>query len=173
MNNQELSYLHPSIISKHDLDVADFENFAIELSIKLQLNIEMKYHRSSLETDNIIKFNDTVEKANLFEMYQSFIPENKFNLELDKVILVFYEDFIEFNFGFTLDYFHLFQLHQENKLKSILYFRNLFNQLKSLGINEIYLSVFKEFNMPSNSVYKWENVLNVVTSNENYFILEI
>jgi hypothetical protein len=173
MNNKELTYTHPFIVCKHNLDVSDFEKFAIELSNELQLNIEMKYHRSSLEKNKIIKFDDDVKKANLFEMHQSFILENKFNLELDEVILVLYDDFIEFNFGFTIDYFHIFQLHQENKLKNILYFKNLFNQLKSLRIDKIYLSIFKEFNMPPKSSYKWENVLNVITLNEHYFILVI
>ena len=87
--------------------------------------------------------------------------------------LVIYEDFIEFNFGFTLDYFHLFQLHQENKLKSILFFQNLFNQLKSLGVNELHFGVFSDFNLGNNLNYTWKNVFSEMSKKTNYFVLEI
>jgi hypothetical protein len=94
------------------------------------MNIEMKYHRRSIEKDKVIEYSGSTEKAYLIDKFDSLIPETKFQLQLKDVDLVIYEDFIKFNFRFTLDYFHLFQLHQENKLKSISFFQNLFNQLK-------------------------------------------
>jgi hypothetical protein len=173
MNNPQQTYQHPTIACKHKLDVSNFEKFAIYLSNKMQMKIEMKYHRRSIEKDKVIECIDSIEKANLIDKFESLIPETKFQLQLKDVTLVIYEDFIEFNFGFTLDYFHLFQLHQENKLKSILFFQNLFNQLKSLGVNELHFGVFSDFNLGNNLNYTWKNVFSEMSKKTNYFVLEI
>ncbi|GEM_PF-6543834 len=172
-NNYNETYQHPAISCKHQLDISDFEKFAIYLSNKLQMNIEMKYHRRSLEKDKVIEFFGSIEKAYLIDKFDSLIPETKFQLQLKDVTLVIYKDFVEFNFGFTLDYFHLFQLHQENKLKSIFFFKNLFNQLKSLGVNEVHFGIFSEFNLGKNLNYTWSNVLPEMSKKSNYFVLQI
>lgn len=173
MNNLKESYQHPTISCEHQLDVSDFETFAIYLSNKLQMNIEMKYHNRSLEKDKIIEFSDSFENAILIDKFDSLIPETKFKLQLKDVTLVIYNDFIEFNFGFILDYFHLFQLHEENKLKSISFFKNLFNQLKLLGVNELHFGIFNEFKLGENLNYSWKNVLSEMSIKTNYFKIVI
>jgi hypothetical protein len=173
MNNFDETYQHPTISCKHQLDISDFEKFAIYLSNKLQMDIEMKYHRRSLEKDKVIEFFGSIEKAYLIDKFDSLIPETKFILQLKDVNLVIYEDFIEFNFGFELDYFHLFRLHLENKIKTIVFFQNLFKQLKTLGISELHIGVFSEFNLGSNVNYSWTNVLSELLSKTKYFVIEI
>ena len=173
MNNMQEIYEHPSISCKHHFDVSDFEKFAIYLSNKLQINIEMNYHSRSLEKDKVIEFRGSNVKANLIERFKALIPETKFEFHLKDVKLVIYEDFIEFNFGFTLDYFHLFQLHEENKIEDIVFFKNLFKQLKTLGIRELHIGVFSEFNLGSNVNYSWINVLSELSNKTNYFVIEI
>ena len=61
MNNLEETYQHPGITCKHELNISDFETFANELSQKLNLNIEMSYHRSS------ILYNKTFSKDGIKE----------------------------------------------------------------------------------------------------------
>ncbi|WP_341966263.1 hypothetical protein [Flavobacterium psychrophilum] len=41
MNKFEDTFQHPFIVCKHELDISNFEDFAIFLSNRLGLNIEM------------------------------------------------------------------------------------------------------------------------------------
>ena len=173
MNNLEETYQHPGITCKHELNISDFETFANELSQKLNLNVEMRYHRSSILYNKTISKDEITEKAYLEEKYCSFIPEIKYEFIQKDFKFIIYEDFIEISVEITLDYFHLMQLYNENQLLKIELFKVILNQLKILGINEIHFFVFDEFRIGQNKNYCWENVISAINKSDKKFVIEI
>lgn len=170
MNNLEETYQHPGITCKHELNISDFETFANELSQKLNLNIEMSYHRSSILYNKTFSKDGIKEKAYLEEKNCSLIPETKYEFVQKDFKFIIYEDFIEISVGITLDYFHLIQLYNENQLLKIEPFKTIFNQLKFLDINEIHFFVFDEFRIGQNKNYCWENVISAINKCRNFSI---
>ena len=173
MNNLEESYQHPGITCKHELNISDFETFANELSQKLNLNVEMRYHKSSILYNKTISKDGITEKAYLEEKYCSFIPEIKYEFIQKDFKFIIYEDFIEISVEITLDYFHLMQLYNENQLLKIEPFMTIFNQLKILDINEIHFFVFDEFRIGQNKNYCWENVISTINKSDKKVVIEI
>lgn len=170
MNNLEETYQHPGITCKHELNISDFETFANELSQKLNLNIEMSYHRSSILYNKTFSKDGIKEKAYLEEKNCSLIPETKYEFVQKDFKFIIYEDFIEISIEITLDYFHLIQLYNENQLLKIEPFKTIFNQLKILDINEIHFFVFDEFRIGQNKNYCWENVISAINKCRNFSI---
>jgi hypothetical protein len=173
MNNLEETYQHPAITCKHQFNVADFETFAIELSNRLHLNIEIHYDSSALLQNKTISIDGVTQKGILTETYHSYIPESVCELALKEVKLIIYEDFIEIYIRMTLDYFHLLELNQEKQLNTIEFFKSIFNHLKALEIDQVHFCVFNEFKISENSNYCWRNVKSAILNCKNNFVIDL
>lgn len=173
MNNDEYTHQHPGIHCEHDLNIPDFETFARELSQKLNLNIEMRYQRSPFLYNKTISRDGTTEKAYLEEKCGSLIPETRYELGQNEFKLVIFEDFISVDIEITVDYLHVLQLYNENILLEIELFKTIANQLKKLGINEIHIFGFDEFEIGQNKNYCWKNVIAAIKKCDNNFVIKL
>jgi hypothetical protein len=167
------TFQHPAISCKHQLDLSNIQKLAKDISSRLLLNIEIHYHSSSLLSNETISIDGISKKVFLIERYRSIIPKIKLELVQKEFRLIVYEDFIEISLEITIDYFHLLQLNKENQLIKIEPFKTIFNQLKTLKINEVYFCVFEEFKIEENKNYCWKNVNSAINKCSNNFILEI
>ena len=171
MNTFEDTFQDPVIVCAHNLDVSDFEYFACQLANRLILNIEMQNHKNSyLKT---IYNTSAINKAQLIEKKSSVLPDMRYELVLNDVSLIFYDDFIEISISFDLDYYHLLQLYQKNELKTIFFFNTLFNQLKLLGIEKVHFGIFSEAANGEDFKYCWENIFQDLINNHNHFKLTL
>ena len=173
MNKFEDTFQHPFIVCKHELDISNFEDFAIFLSNRLGINIEMHNSDNSNSYIKTIGIDGIAETLKLKEKKSSLIPEIRYELRSDDVVLIIYNDFIEIVFELTIDYFHLLELNKKEELKKIELFKTLFKQLQLLGIDEIHFVVFDEFELGDNLKYYWKNVYQTMLKCENYFKSEI
>lgn len=169
MINIEETYQHPGIIGKHELKVSEFENFANELSQKLHLNIEMRYHDNSISNNVITSSEKTNEKGYLLQRIGKLIPEIKYELVQKDFRFIIYEEFIEISLEITLDYSHLLQLNNEDQLTKIELFKKIINQLKILGIDKLHFFVFGEFELGKNKNYCWKNVIPAINKCNDHF----
>ncbi len=173
MSNLKDTFQHPLIVCKHHINISNFNNFANELSKRLEINIEM------LDSPSVNSYLKTIttevenQKGILKKRKSILIPAIKYELSFDEIVYVFYNDFIEIKIDLTLDFFHFFALHKNNELKQIKLFKTLFKQLQQLGINEVYSAIFDEITISENSKYSWEDILGAIDSSKNNFILEI
>lgn len=171
MDTFEDTFQDPVIVCAHNLDVSDFEYFASQLANRLILNIEMQNHKNSyLKT---IYNSDSIDKVQLIEKKSSVLPVMRYELVLNEVSLIFYDDFIEICITFELDYYHLLPLYQKNELKTIFFFNTLFNQLKLLGIEEVHFGIFSEAANGEDFKYCWENIFQDLVNNHNHFKLTL
>lgn len=173
MNNLKEVFQHPTIVCQHQLDIFEFELFAIELSNRLCLDIEMYNYTSSNSYIKTIINNKAKGIKTLKEKRSILIPEIKYELKLDEISLMIYNDFIEITFDNNLDYFHLKQLNDQHKLVNIGFFSNFLNQLKLLEIDEVYFGVFIEFDLDKNLNYSWKNVHSEISKKNNFFKLTL
>jgi hypothetical protein len=171
MDTFEDAFQHPVIVCAHNLDVSVFEYFASQLANRLILNVEMQNHKNSyLKT---IHNTFAINKAQLIEKKSSVLPAMRYELVLNDVSLIFYDDFIEISISFDLDYYHLLQLYQKNELKTIFFFNTLFNQLKLLGIEEVHFGIFSEAANGEYFKYCWENIFQDLINNHKHFKLTL
>ena len=171
MDTFEDAFQHPVIVCAHNLDVSVFEYFASQLANRLTLNVEMQNHKNSyLKT---IHDTFTINKAQLIEKKSSILPDMRYELVLNDVSLIFYDDFIEISISFDLDYYHLLQLYQKNELRTIFFFNILFNQLKLLGIEEVHFGIFSEAANGEDFKYCWGNIFQDLINNHNHFKLTL
>lgn len=170
MNKFRDTYQHPLIVCKHNLNIKNIEKLGKNLSDSLKLNIEIDDKESSI---NKVITNPTENGyARLVSIKCLILPEKKYHLQLDEVVLFIFEDFIEIKFDITLDYFHLLQLNENNELKKIVLIETFFKQLKSLGIYEVHFGVFAEFEKDEGFTYCWKNIYRIMSKYENYFKIE-
>uniref|UniRef100_UPI0031391201 hypothetical protein n=1 Tax=Flavobacterium psychrophilum TaxID=96345 RepID=UPI0031391201 len=120
-----------------------------------------------------LKYDGILEILKLKEKKSSMIPEIRYELRSNDIVLIIYGDFIEIVFELTLDYFHLLELNKKNELKEIELFKTFFNQLKSLGIDEVHFGIFAEFEKDEGFTYCWKNIYRIMSKYDNYFKLEI
>ena len=92
---------------------------------------------------------------------------------MNDLILFIYDDLIEINLDLTIDYFHLLELNEKVEIKEINLFKTFFNQLKSLGIDEVHFGIFDEFEKDAGFNYCWKNIYRIMSKYDNYFKLEI
>ena len=171
MDTFEDTFQHPVIVCAHNLDVSDFDSLASQLANSLALNIEMQNHKNSyLKTKS---YTNATNKATLIERKSTLISNMKYELVLSEISLIFYDDFIEINISFDLDYFHLLQLYQKNELKKIILFNTLFNQLKLLGIEEVHFGIFAESANGEDFKYCWKNIFQDLSNSHNHFQLAL
>lgn len=171
MDTFEDTFQHPVIVCAHNLDVSDFDSLASQLANRLTLNVEMQNHKNcDLKT---IYNSNAIDKVQLIEKKSSILPDMRYELVLNEVSLIFYDDFIEICITFELDYYHLLKLYQKNELKTIIFFNTLFNQLKLLGIEEVHFGIFVESANGKNFKYCWENIFQNLLSSLNYFKLTL
>lgn len=173
MNKFEDTFQHPFIVCKHQLNISNFEDFAIFLSNRLGINIEMHNSDNSNSYIKTIGIDGIAETLKLKEKKSSLISEIRYELRSDDVVLIIYSDFIEIVFELTIDYFHLLELNKKEELKKIELFKTLFNQLKSLGIEEVHFGVFDEFEKDEGFTYCWKNIYRIMSKYENYFKVAI
>lgn len=170
MNKFEDTYQHPLIVCKHELDLSDIENLGEFLSKQMKLSIEI---------DDKLFFKKRIYnaigtgEARLIAVKSLLISEKRYNLQIEEIVLFIHVDFIEIKFNFTLDYFHLSDLNKRNELKKIDLFKTFFNQLKSLGIDEVHFGIFAEFEKDEGFTYCWNNIYRIMSKYDNYFKLEI
>lgn len=171
MNKFKDTYQHPLIVFKHNLNTKNIEKLGKNLSDSLKLNIEIDDKKSSI---NKVISNPTGNGyARLILMKSLILPEKKYHLQLDEIVLFIFEDFIEIKFDITLDFFHLLQLNENNELKEIVLIETFFKQLKSLGIDEVHFGIFAEFEKDDSFTYCWENIYRIMSKYENYFKVAI
>ena len=169
MDTFEDTFQDPVIVCTHNLNISDFDSFANQLVNGLTLNVEMQNHKNSyLKT---IYNSDAIYKVQLIEKKSSILPDMRYELVLNEVSLIFYDDFIEICISFELDYYHLLQLYQKNELKTIFFFNTLFNQLKLLGIEEVHFGIFSEAANGQDFKYCWGNIFQDLINNHNHFKL--
>ncbi|MFN8326206.1 MAG: hypothetical protein U0T80_10775 [Flavobacteriaceae bacterium] len=170
MNKFEDTYQHPLIVCKHELDLSDSENLGEFLSKQLKLTIEI---------DDKLFFKKRIYnaigtgEARLVSVKSTLIPEKRFHLQLDEIVLFIHTDFIEIKFDIPLDYFHLSELKSRNELLEIDLLKNFFGQLKSIGIDEVHFGIFSEFEKDEGFTYCWKNIYRIMSKYDNYFKLEI
>lgn len=169
MDTFEDTFQHPVIVCAHNLNISDFDSFANQLVNGLTLHVEMQNHKNSyLKT---IYNSDAIDKVQLIEKKSSILPDMRYELVLNDVSLIFYDDFIEISISYDLDYYHLLQLYQKNELKTIFFFNTLFNKLKLLGIEEVHFGIFSEAANGEDFKYCWENIFQDLTNSHNHFHL--
>lgn len=170
MNKFEDTYQHPLIVCKHELDLSDIENLGEFLSKQMKLSIEI---------DDKVFFKKRIYnaigtgEARLVSVKSTLIPEKRFHLQLDEIVLFIHTDFIEIKFDIPLDYFHLSELKSRNELLEIDLLKNFFGQLKSIGIDEVHFGIFSEFEKDEGFTYCWKNIYRIMSKYYNYFELEI
>ncbi len=67
----------------------------------------------------------------------------------------------------------MLQLYNENLLLEIELFKTIANQLKILGINEINIFGFDEFEIGQNKNYCWKNVIAAIKKCDNNFVVKL
>ena len=170
MNKFEDTYQHPLIVCKHELDLSDSENLGEFLSKQLKLTIEI---------DDKLFFKKRIYnaigtgEARLVSVKSTLIPEKRFHLQLDEIVLFIHTDFIEIKFDIPLDYFHLSELKSRNELLEIDLLKNFFGQLKSIGIDEVHFGIFSEFEKDEGFTYCWKDIYRIISKYENYFTLKL
>jgi hypothetical protein len=170
MNKFEDTYQHPLIVCKHELDLSDIETLGEFLS---------KQMKSSIEIDDKVFFKKRIYnaigigEARLIAVKSLLISEKRYDLILNGILLFIYVDFIEIKFNITLDYFHLSDLNKLNELIEIDIFKTFFNQLKSIGIDEVHFGIFAEFEKDEGFTYSWNNIYRILSKYDNYFKVEI
>lgn len=170
MNKFEDSYQHPLIVCKHELDLSDIETLGEFLSKQMKLTIEI---------DDKVFFKKRIYnaigtgEARLIAVKSLLISEKRYDLILNGIILFIYIDFIEIKFSMPLDYFHLYDLNKRKELKEIDVFKTFFNQLKSVGIDEVHFGIFSEFEKDEGFTYCWKNIYRIMSKYDNYFKLKI
>ena len=108
MSNLKDTFQHPLIVCKHHINISNFNNFANELSKRLEINIEM------LDSPSVNSYLKTIttevenQKGILKKRKSILIPAIKYELSFDEIVYVFYNDFIEIKIDLTLDFFHFF-----------------------------------------------------------------
>lgn len=169
MNKFEDTYQHPLIVCKHELNISDIETLGGFLSKKLKLTIEI---------DDKLFFKKRIYnsigrgEARLVAVKSLLIPEKKFHLQLDEIVLFIFTDFIEIKFDIPLDYFHLFDLYNRNELLEIKLLKTFFGHLNSLGIDEIHFGIFGEFEKDEAFTYCWKEIYRIISKYNNYFTLK-
>lgn len=170
MNKFEDTYQHPLIVCKHELKLSDIETLGEFLSKQMKLSIEI---------DDKVFFKKRIYnaigtgEARLIAVKSLLIPEKRYNLQIEEIVLFIHVDFIEIKFDITLDYFHLSDLNKRNELVEIDLFKTFFNQLKSIGIDEVHFGIFAEFEKDEGFTYCWNNIFRIMSKYDNYFKLEI
>jgi hypothetical protein len=169
MNKFEDTYQHPLIVCKHELDLSDIETLGELLSKQLKLTIEIddKLFFKKRIYNPIVK-----GEARLIALKSSLIPEKRFHIQLDEIVLFIYTDFIEIKFDIPLDYFHLSELNSRNELLEIELLKIFFGQLKSIGIDEVHFGIFSEFEKDEGFTYCWKDIYRIISKHENYFTLK-
>ena len=171
MSKFEGTYQHPLIVCKHNLNIKSIEKLGEDLSNLLNFNIEIDDKKSSI--NKVIHNPIGNGNARLIKMQSLILPEKKFHLQLDEIVLFIFGDFLEIKFDITLDYFHLLHLNERNELKKIELLETFFKQLKLLGIDEVHFSIFAEFEKDEGFTYCWKNIYRIMSKYDNYFKLEI
>ncbi len=170
MNKFEETYQHPLIVCTHKLDLSDIETLGEQLSKKLKLNIE-------IDDKKLLKkriYNPIArEDARLVVVKSLLIPEKKLHLQLGEIVLFIFTDFIEIKFDIPLDYFHLLDLNNSQEITKIELFKTFFNQLKSMGIDEVHFGIFAEFENDEGFTYCWKNIYRIMSKYDNYFKLKL
>ena len=171
MNKFKDTYQHPLIVCQHNLNIKNIEKLGKNLSTFLKLNIEIDDKKSSINKS----INNPTGNgyARLILMKSLILPEKKFHLQLNEKVLFIFVNFIEIKFDITLDYFHLLELNEKKELKKIVLIETFFNQLKSLGIDEVHFGVFAEFEKDEDFTYCWNNIYRILFKYDNYFKVEI
>lgn len=172
-SNFEDSFQHPFIFCKHNLDISNSDDFAQELSKKLKLNIEI--HNSSNQNSYLYttSTNKHYQLAQLKKRNSLLIPDIKYELTIDDIVFIIFEDFIEINTNLTLDYFHLLQLKKEEKLTEIDIFEAIFNYINALGEKQVIFCIFDELNIHENFHFSWINIQLALKKCNYHFQLKI
>ncbi|MDD2986793.1 hypothetical protein [Flavobacterium sp.] len=167
MSKAEPNFEHPLIVCNHKLNLSNFDNFANELSTRLNLTIEM--HDSSYSYLKTITNENEMGTGRLIIRKSLLIPDIRYELNHEEVLYIIYNDFIEIKFDFEVDYFHLKELTEQNKLESIKFFDSFFNLLKSIGVKELHFGIFNEFMKTTSIKYKWDTIFHELKNNHEYF----
>lgn len=163
-------FKHPFIICCHRLKIKNFEQFAKELALKLNLKVTAEFE----DRFKITYKNPKPEGSlTIIERKSGLIPQIKYELRFNDFKIIIYEDFFEIVFKFEIDFFHILDLHQNNQLKEVAFLKEIFKLLLSLDISEIYIGIFEEFRKGKKIKYTWKNVFRELSKTSQTFKVQL
>lgn len=166
MNN----FKHPFIVCRHRLKIKNLEQFAKGLALKLNLKVTAEFE----DRFKITYQNPKPEGSlTIIERKSRLIPQMKYELRFNDFKIIIYEDFFEIVFNFEIDFFHILDLHQKNQLKEIAFFKDFFNLLSLISIQEIYIGVFEEFGKDKKIKYTWRTVFTELSQTSQTFKVQL
>jgi hypothetical protein len=163
------------ILSAHNLDCTSLENLAVDISNRLDCNIEYgqyqnengKHHYVALGT---VKVNENGIMYTLYDLREDENSSHNFVLELGEEAKVIYADFIDFMPAWEEQYETIESTNNTKGLPNDSFYNGVFDELQKLGADKVYFikdTFAPELAIPENATL--DNYLTTVQQNTTFF----